>query len=62
VKVKKKVDKKKWNEVLRFMKANPNIMLEVLPPTASERRKRIGSSDIYQSSHAFQKELQMSRQ
>jgi len=28
----------KWKEVLRFMKTNPKIMLELMPPTPGKRR------------------------
>ena len=31
-------DQFKWKEVLRFMKTNPKIMLELMPPTPGKRR------------------------
>ena len=48
VSVNKVEEKKKWKEVLKFMKKNPNIMLELLPMTNYERRRRFASSDFFQ--------------
>ena len=30
----------KWKEVLKFMKTNPKIMLELMPPTPGKRRAK----------------------
>ena len=33
-------DDDKWKEVLKFMKTNPKIMLELMPPTPGKRRAK----------------------
>jgi hypothetical protein len=33
-------DKRKWKEVMEFMEANPQIMMDVLPPTPGKKYRQ----------------------